>query len=546
MFSIKYFGRNKNSVLMASGLMLLMAAGCDDEIDGGKGTAFELAVDFMGGKDAVNAMTTFKIEASGKRFITLEGAKYDDPAGEISTFTTTTSFDLASDNLRIDYKRTVPLIGNGMYTYSEIYKGNVGYVDGIESLFGSGDAAMLSSRWASGRKQQELLHPHLLVREALKDSSAVTFPGQMSEGGETFDIIEVKDAIHPIQLWVAADGHIARATTLVNDFLRRDTEMVVTYEDWQGEGVKFPNKVSIQYAGQDLHIEDRTKVETNATIAADQFTIPAEAMPMFDAALARFGEETPEFFQMFASIGIPIDARANGTPVATELEPGSGVYHLGGALHNSLAIEQANGIVIVEGPHSPERADAIIAWAKTMFPTKSITHVIATHHHMDHTAGLRSFVSAGAKVIVHEASKDFYADIFKAPSTVVPDTLAQTPATAMIESVVAGTDTVIADATNPVTIRQFTNPHCGDMVVVHVPLPGAQAGVLFESDLYNPGNGGVSLSPAFAKALLDGITDLATPPNALDITVVAGGHGGFAPLTELTAYVAANPVPTAN
>jgi glyoxylase-like metal-dependent hydrolase (beta-lactamase superfamily II) len=379
------------------------------------------------------------------------------------------------------------------------------------------------------------LHPHLLLREVLKDATVATVGSPVTEGGATFDVIEVKDAIHPIKLFVAADGHIAKATTLVNDFLRRDTELEVIYENWQGEGVKFPNKVTIKYAGENLHIEDRTKVEASVTIAADQFTIPATAMPMFDAALAQYGEETPEFFQMFTSIGIPIDARANAAPMATEVVPGSGVYHLGGAVHNSLAIEQANGIVIVEGPHSPERADAIIAWAKTMFPTKPITHVIATHHHQDHTAGLRSFVSVGAKVVVHEASKDFYGDVFKAASTVVPDTLAQTPMTPAIESVVAATDTVIGN----VTVRQFTNPHCLDMVLVHVALP-ANAGVVFESDLYNPGMGGNALSPAFAKALLDGINAL---PAQLDVTIVAGGHGGFAPLAELTAYVAANPVP---
>ena len=38
--------------------------------------------------------------------------------------------------------------------------------------------------------------------------------------------------------------------------------------------------------------------------------------------------------------------------------------------------------------------------------------------------------------------------------------------------------------------------------------PTATGGVAFQSDLYNPGNGGQSVNPAWAQALLDGINTL--------------------------------------
>ena len=167
-------------------------------------------------------------------------------------------------------------------------------------------------------------------------------------------------------------------------------------------------------------------MEANPTLDAATFEVPASVNATYEATLDSWGEQTPQFFQIFTSLGIALDFRQNA-PIAgmaeTELAPG--IFHLTGGSHHSLAVERENGIVIIEGPHSPERADAVIAWAKTKFPAKSITHVVATHHHEDHTAGLRSFVAEGAAVVAHEASATFYDEIFKRPSTIKPDALSQ-------------------------------------------------------------------------------------------------------------------------
>ena len=66
-----------------------------------------------------------------------------------------------------------------------------------------------------------------------------------------------------------------------------------------------------------------------------------------------------------------------------------------------MPIEQEDGVVTVAAPLHPERSDAILAWVGEAFPGKFVTQVIATHHHDDHSAGLRLFVAAGVTVIGH-------------------------------------------------------------------------------------------------------------------------------------------------
>jgi glyoxylase-like metal-dependent hydrolase (beta-lactamase superfamily II) len=210
-----------------------------------------------------------------------------------------------------------------------------------------------------------------------------------------------------------------------------------------------------------------------------------------------------------------------------ELTPG--VWHILGGSHNSLAIEQENGIIIVEAPNYPERAEAILDWADMNFPGKPVTHVICTHHHEDHSAGLRAFVAAGVTVVVHEGAQDFFAnDVFAAPSTIVPDALENMPVDPLFE--VVGVDPlVLDDVLHPVTVSQLPTGHASDMVLTHV---ASDMNIVFESDLYNPGNGGSTLNPAFAQELLDAI--MAGEPT----DIIAGGHAGSAPLTELEDFLA--------
>ena len=64
---------------------------------------------------------------------------------------------------------------------------------------------------------------------------------------------------------------------------------------------------------------------------------------------------------------------AAAPPVNVTVEKlADGVYYLKGGTHHSLAIDQTDHIVVVEGPQSEERSLAVIAKVKETIPNKPI------------------------------------------------------------------------------------------------------------------------------------------------------------------------------
>src|SRR5438477_589435 len=115
-------------------------------------------------------------------------------------------------------------------------------------------------------------------------------------------------------------------------------------------------------------------------------------------------------------------ARVESTKVA------DGVWYLAGTPDpNSQLVEFKDFLVIVESSVTEGRALANIAEAHRLVPGKPITYHVNSHHHSDHSAGLRAFVAEGSTIITHEMNRKFYEDVvLKAPHTLDPDALTKT------------------------------------------------------------------------------------------------------------------------
>jgi len=327
----------------------------------------------------------------------------------------------------------------------------------------------------------------------------------------------------PISLFVdRGTGEITDLETFENDFVEGDVKLAAHYAGWQaaGGGVAFPSDVVLTLNGQVWHTEHRDSVATAVALDDAQFAFPAGVSPSFVAADAARGARDSEFHEAFAGLGVPLDGLQT-TIDAQQLAPG--VWHLRGGTHNSLAIEQAAGVVIVEAPLYEARAQAIYAWVAANIPGKPITHVIATHHHRDHAGGLRTFVARGAKVVVGESVRRFFGSAFRAPHTIEPDELSTAPRHATILSVPADGELTLADATRPVRVLALDSSHAADMVVAYTP----NQRVLFVSDLFSPG---LPPNPAEAGEVRD-----AVQAHDLAIDAIAGGHGGVGTRADLDA-----------
>jgi glyoxylase-like metal-dependent hydrolase (beta-lactamase superfamily II) len=500
----------------------------------------------LGGKDALQALTSFSFKAEGNHLILGEGFDARDGSINVSVYESTTQYDVTADAFRIDSQRQFFFIP-AERTVSEVVNGDVGFVLGSNSVFVPPSdppvpVAMLSDQMGALRKELRLLNPQLILQDVAAAPATATEGTPALYNGVLHETLVVTDAVAPITLYVNPfDGTISKLETKENDHLRRDVALEVFYGDWQGAAgqVKYPGAVLLAVDGQLVRAETRSEFQANVAVAGADVAIPTlDPAPVFVEDDATRGMKSNQWLQQFAGLGIPLYGLQTGVvanPLDNAVAADAKVFHLVGGSHNSLAVKQAGGVIIIEAPLYPERSVEILKWVETTFGAGTpVTHVIATHHHFDHSAGLREFVAAGAQVVMQENSRAFFAEIFRAPSTISPDTQSATPKEPSFVTVADGGSRAFNDADASVVAYHSASSHSNDMLIIQVQSSGQS--FLFASDIYSPGQ---PPSPVFAGELYRSITE----EHGIDVDVLVGGHGVTAPFSELENFV--NP-PTAN
>ncbi len=203
-----------------------------------------------------------------------------------------------------------------------------------------------------------------------------------------------------------------------------------------------------------------------------------------------------------------------------------GVFYLTGGTHHSVAIEMKDHLVVVEGPLNDERALAVIAEVKSLAPNKPIRYVINSHHHFDHSGGIRAFAAEGATVITHETNRAFIERVLTAPATLYPDHLAKSGLKGTVEGV--RDRRVLTDGTRTVELHLIAgNLHHDGLLMVYLP----KEKLLIEADAYTPPPPNtpppMPVSP-FSVNLADNIARL-----GLAVDRLLPLHGRIVPLAEL-------------
>ena len=90
-------------------------------------------------------------------------------------------------------------------------------------------------------------------------------------------------------------------------------------------------------------------------------------------------------------------------------------------------IEFADHLLMFEAYNNEADTFARIDLANTLVPGKKVTQLIVSHHHFDHSGGLRAAVARGLTVIARRGNEGIFREMVARPAPNFPDALARNP-----------------------------------------------------------------------------------------------------------------------
>src|SRR6266700_2764959 len=86
------------------------------------------------------------------------------------------------------------------------------------------------------------------------------------------------------------------------------------------------------------------------------------------------------------------------------------------ANHRCVLFEFADHLTLYEPPATQDQAIAFLAKARSLVQGKPLTEMIVSHHHFDHTGGLRTAVAEGMTIITHRGNVELFREMASRPA----------------------------------------------------------------------------------------------------------------------------------
>jgi len=449
----------------------------------------------MGGRDRVLAVKTLTIEGEGAN-----GNLGQDltPERTAQTFTLTgykREIDVAGNRARLEQTRTPTFpYFQGQQPQRQIQgiAGDVAY-----NIAADGSASRLANAAAKDRRVEIFEHPLTIVRAALAPDAMLT--NVRTANGQR--VVDVTSNGTTFTLAIDATTNLpTRVVTMADNLNLGDVAVETAFSDYQDvNGLKLPARLT---------------TTTDGVMTADIHA----AKQAIDAPTSDLAAPAP------AASAAPV----TGNPPAnvTVQEVAKGIWWLAGQSHHSVVVEFADHLTLIEAPQNDSRALAVIAKARELRPNKPLSTVVVTHHHFDHSGGVRAAVAEGLSVTAHMSTAPFFQSAITRPHTIVPDALAKSPKPLKFEGV--DEELELKDGMQTMELYHIDgSPHADTLLMAYFP----RERILVEADVFTPG---ATVAP-YAANLMENITK-----RKLRVDKIVPIHGTIAPFSDLQKVVGTN------
>ena len=452
----------------------------------------------MGSLRAVREMATLVIEGEGRTFRLGQNMSpsADLPYYEVENYQL--HIDFANERWRLRQDRTTTfLTGNPQYGVRQTYG-----LDGDLAYGEQGGRTVRASERVAADRWAEMYHnPIGIVLLALDETSTVSNLRE-EEGQQIVDVA----AANGTQFTFFVDGETGLPSKVMSSTYHAnlgDVAIETFFEDYAESGGLGGFQIRLTLPRTYTTNLDRFPVSTyrvrsNTNGQIDDLAAPADVRSA---------------------------AAAMDTATVEVEEVATGVWYLTGQSHHSVLVEFDEHLALIEAPQSETRTLAVIERVRELQPDKPLQYVVNTHHHFDHSAGIRAAVSEGLTVVTHELNRSFFEEMLARPHSIVPDALGRNPQPLNIETVTGDEPYELTDGRRTLQIYRIVDDlHCDGIVMAYLP----RERMLIEADAYSP----TSREAPFAEVLLRNIED-----RGLRVNTILPLHGGVAELEDLESTV---------